>query len=77
MVLCCLISVTFYLTCAHIILVRFELLSDRLAHSVDHIFLLFVILDISRFGFEGWIWVLIASFPGLCIFLRLQFSLFI
>ena len=22
---------------------------------------------ISRFGFEGWIWVLIASVPGLCI----------
>ena len=27
------------------------------------IFLLFVILVISRFGFEGWIWVLIASVP--------------
>ena len=24
---------------------------------------------ISRFGFEGWIWVLIASVPGLCILL--------
>ena len=22
---------------------------------------------IFRFGFEGWIWVLIASVPGLCI----------
>ena len=30
-------------------------------------FLLKVILVISRFGFEGWIWVLIASVPGLCI----------
>ena len=42
------------------------------AHSVDHMFplyfLLFVILIISRFGFEGWIWVLIASVPDLCIF---------
>ena len=28
---------------------------------------LFVILVISRFGFEGWIWVLIASIPGLFI----------
>ena len=28
---------------------------------------LFVILVISRFGFEGWIWVLIASTPGLFI----------
>ena len=27
----------------------------------------FVILVFSRFGFEGWIWVLIASAPGLCI----------
>ena len=33
---------------------------------------LFVILFISRFGFEGWIWVLIASVPGLCILLTLK-----
>ena len=26
-----------------------------------------IILVISRFGFEGWIWVLIAPVPGLCI----------
>ena len=31
------------------------------------VFLLFVILVISRFGFGGWIWVLIASVPVLCI----------
>ena len=31
------------------------------------VFRLFVILVISRFGFDGWIWVLIASVPGLCI----------
>ena len=34
------------------------------AHSVDHVLIVFrlsVILDVSRFGFEGWIWVLIAS----------------
>ena len=30
---------------------------------------MFVILVISRFGFEGWIWVLIASDPVVCIFL--------
>ena len=30
-------------------------------------FAYFVILVISRFGFEGWVWVLIASVPGLCI----------
>ena len=29
--------------------------------------LLFVILVISGFGFEGGIWVLIATVPGLCI----------
>ena len=29
--------------------------------------LLFVILVISRFGFEGWIWGLNPSVPGLCI----------
>ena len=28
---------------------------------------IFVILVISRFDFEGWIWVLIASVPDLCI----------
>ena len=27
----------------------------------------FVIIVISYFGFEGWIWVLIDSVPGLCI----------
>ena len=31
------------------------------------VFSLFVILVISRFGFEGWIWVLTASVPGLSI----------
>ena len=41
------------------------------AHSVDQMFSLyfdyFVILVISRFDFEGWIWVLIASVPDICI----------
>ena len=39
------------------------------AHSVDHMFSLYceLVLVISRFGFEGWIWVLIASVPDLCI----------
>ena len=39
------------------------------AHSVDHMFSkdVDVILVIDRFGFEGWIWVLIASFTDLCI----------
>ena len=48
------------------------------AQSVDHmfsfVFCLFVILVFSRFGFEDWIWVLIASVPGLCILFT--FSIF-
>ena len=48
------------------------ILWEKAAHSVDHIFSLFltilrIILVISRFGFVGWIWVLIASVSGLCI----------
>ena len=45
---------------------------ERAAHSVDHIFslyfnfLIFVVVVISHFGFEGWIWVMIASVPGFC-----------
>ena len=31
------------------------------------ILIIFVVLFISRFGFKIWIWVLIASVPGLCI----------
>ena len=40
------------------------------AHSVDHMLSLyfdFVILVIFRFGLVGWICVLIASVPDLCI----------
>ena len=29
----------------------------------------------SRFGFEGWIWVLISSVPGLCILLKYTFDI--
>ena len=64
---------TFHLTCVHIVLVRFGLLSglwEIAAHSVDHIFS-FIILVIFRFGFEGWIWVRIASVPDLCILFSL------
>ena len=56
-------------------LVLFGLLSGHLLGNscslglpyVLIIFSLLVILVISRFAFEGWIWVLIASVPGLCI----------
>ena len=52
---------------------------ERAAHSVDHIvFTLYfdcVILVISHFCFESWIWVLIDSVPGLCIlFTFIDFS---
>ena len=40
--------------------------SSYLSHLVDHMFSLYFDY-ISRFGFEGWIWVLIASIPDLCI----------
>ena len=36
------------------------LILEKAAHSVIHMF--------SLYGFEGWIRVLIASVPGLCIF---------
>ena len=35
--------------------------------SIYPVVLLFVLLVLSRFGFEGWSWVLIASVPDLCI----------
>ena len=66
---------TFHLMCVRIILVRFRLLSCHLLGNscslgwpyVLFVFWLFVILVMTRFGFEGWIWVLIASVVDLCI----------
>ena len=74
---------TFHLTCVHIILVRFVLLSGHLFGNscslgwpcVLIVFCLFVILVISRFGLEGRIWVLIASVPGLCILFTFKHSI--
>ena len=45
---------------------------EKAARSVGCVFSLlyfwlFVVLVVSRFGFEGWIYVLIASGPGLCM----------
>ena len=61
---------TFHPAYVHIISSSVSLLSGHLmgnSCSVVHMFsLYFVILVISRFGFEGWIWVLIASVPDLC-----------
>ena len=54
-------------------LVQFGLLGGHLLEDgcsfglpcVFFVFWLFVILAISRFGLEGWIWVMVASVPGL------------
>ena len=70
------VSVTFHLMFVHIILLfRFGLLSGHLLEkklltrlTICSLYILTVILVISRFGFEGWIWVLIALVPGHCIF---------
>ena len=70
------VSVTFHLTCVHIIfssvwVAECPPFGKTAAHSVDHMFSvyfdLFIILVSSRLGFEGWICVLIASVPDLCI----------
>ena len=45
---------------------------DITAHSVDHMFSLFFTF-ISRFGFEGLIWDLIASVHYLCILFTFMF----
>ena len=63
-------------------LVRFWLLSGHLLGNscsldipyVFFVFWLFVILVISRFGFEGLFWVLIASVLDLCILLTFTIS---
>ena len=64
---------TFHLTCVHIILVRFQLLSGHHLEnscSLGGSYVLFCILTIiSHFGYEGWIWVLTVSVPDLCILL--------
>ena len=63
---------TFHLTCVHIIFSH--LLDDSCSIGCPHVlfvFLLFVVLVISRFGFEVWSWVLIASVPDLCILFTL------
>ena len=44
-----------------------EIAANSVNHMFSFIILLFVIQVIARFGVEGWIWVLTASVPGLCI----------
>ena len=56
---------TFHLTCVHIIFSSVSI-ADR--PSFGKKLLTRLILVISRFGFEGWSWVLVASVPHLRIF---------
>ena len=76
----------FYLMSFSILLVWFGLLSGHLLGKsyplswpcVLVVFCLFVISVISRFGFEGWVWILFAPVPVHCLlvtFFRLIFSL--
>ena len=64
-VFCVRVSVTFHLTCDHIILVLFRLLVatfwEIAAHSVDHM------LSLHLTILSVWTWVLIASVLDLCI----------
>ena len=69
------VSVTFQLTCVHIISSSVwvtewppfgKLLLTRLTINSLCILAIYNLVT-SRFGFEGWIWVLIASVPDLCI----------
>ena len=58
-------------------LVRFGLLFghrwERAAHSVDLMFSLTICyFSYFCFGFDGWVWVLITSVPGLCILFTLK-----
>ena len=69
------VSLTFHLTCVHnmfrsVWVAEWPPFWEMVAHSVEHRFSL--ILVISRFGFEGWISVLIAAVPGLCILFDYQ-----
>ena len=65
----------FTLSMLILFLVRFRLLSGHLLGNscslcwtyVIFVFWIFIILVISRFGFEEWSWVLIALVPDLCI----------
>ena len=65
-------------------LVRFGFLRGHLLGNsslgrqyVFFVFWLFLVLVVSRFGFGGWIWILIASVPEFCVlFTFVTFSMF-
>ena len=59
---CVTVSVKFRPTCVHVIYN-----SVCVAEYVSLYFDYLIILVISNFGFEGWVLVLTASVPGLCI----------
>ena len=52
-------------------------LKKILAGDRNSLNLLVIIIITSRFGFEGWIWVLIASVPDLCILFTFYVGRFI
>ena len=54
---------TFHLTCVRVIFSSVWVSEWPPARSVGRVFLIFVILVISRYAFEGWIWILVASVP--------------
>ena len=67
---------TFYLSCVHIVfssvwVVGWPPFGKKLITRLticSHCILTNFIFSSFPFWFEGWIWVLIASVPGLCIF---------
>ena len=67
------VLVVFRLVCVHIIFSSVWVAEwppfgkELLILLTKHSLCIFVILVISCFGFDGWIWVMIAAVPGLCI----------
>ena len=75
------VSVTFHLTCVHIISSSVSVtewspfgkkLLTRL--TICFFFCILTICNFTRFGFEGWIWVLNTSVPDLCILFYLKYG---
>ena len=81
MVLCCLlfvvrVSVTFTLCLLNYLWLSGHLLGKSCSLCLPYVpfvFSLFVILAISRYGFEGGIWDLIAPVPDQCILFTYNF----
>ena len=68
------VSVPFHIMCVHIIfslvwVAEWPPFGKELLTRLTISLCILTICNFSYFGFEGWIWVLIASVPGLCILL--------